>query len=114
MSQIQKLWEIEELPQIKKKSKEEEICEQVFVNQHTRNQFGRYVVKIPFTDQLKLLGNSKHIARKQFLAMERRMKQNPEFASKYKLFMSEYEALGHMEQIFEKKESGYYTPHHGV
>lgn len=28
--------------------------------------------------------------------------------------MSEYEALGHMEQSWENEESGYYTPHHGV
>lgn len=28
--------------------------------------------------------------------------------------MEEYEVLGHMEQIYENHESGYYTPHHGV
>lgn len=43
------------------------------------------------------------------------MNRNEEFASKYKSFMSEYETLGHMYEIWDKNEnSGYYTPHHGV
>ena len=47
------------------------------------------------------------------LATENRMKRNSDFGDKYRLFMSEYETLGHMEEIWEKEEEGYYTPHHG-
>lgn len=114
MSQIQKLWEIEEIPTIKKRSKEEELCEQVFVKTHTRNKHGRYIVRMPLTDKIKTLGKSKNIALKQFFGMERRMKRDDGFASKYRNFMSEYETLGHMEEIWEDRESGYYIPHHGV
>ncbi|XP_031639220.1 uncharacterized protein LOC116351279, partial [Contarinia nasturtii] len=46
--------------------------------------------------------------------MEYKMKRNTEFGDKYRLFMQEYEALGHMQRISERDESGYYTPHHGV
>lgn len=69
---------------------------------------------MPFNDQILKLGKSKRQALHQFFAMENRMRKNAEFAEKYKLFMSEYETLGHMEQIWEAEETGYYTPHHGV
>lgn len=88
MEIIQKLWEVEEIPQQRKRSREEEICEQIFKNQHSRDKFGRYIVRIPFDSQIKLLGKSKKMALRQFFAMESRMKKNEEFATKYKLFMS--------------------------
>lgn len=47
----------------------------------------------------------------QFFAMEGRMKRNEEFANKYRIFMTEYEALGHMSPVHDNEEEGYYTPH---
>lgn len=114
MEMIKKLWETEEIPETSRRTKEEENCETIFVQQHERDQYGRYIVKIPFNDKIIELGRSKKMAIHQFFAMEKRMKKNKEFADKYKLFMLEYETLGHMSQIWEIKESGYYTPHHGV
>lgn len=111
---MQKLWEVEELPIQTKRTKEEESCEQIFVNQHKRTRAGRYIVRIPFSETIDKLGKSKQRALHQFFAMEARMKRSKEFAEKYRLFMQEYETLGHMSQISEKEESGYYTPHHGV
>lgn len=99
MEMIQRLWEVEEIPHTKKRSREEEICEQIFMERHTRDKAGRYIIRIPFNNQVKLLGKSKKMALHQFFAMESRMKKNAEFGIKYKLFMSEYEALGHMEQV---------------
>lgn len=87
MNQIQKLWEIEEIPTIKKRSKEEELCEQIFVSTHTRDKHGRYIVRIPFDDKIKTLGKSKRIALKQFFGMEKRMKRDDAFATKYRSFM---------------------------
>lgn len=114
MQLIQKLWEIEELPFIPKRTKEEEKCESIFANYHSRDRFGRYIVRMPFNDKIKKLGKSRKLALKQFFGMETRMRKNPDFAEKYKAFMREYEALGHMEKIYEREEEGYYTPHHGV
>lgn len=114
MNQIKRLWEIEEIPSIKHRTDQEEECEKIFVTQHTRNQSGRYIVRIPFNEKITKLGKSKKMALHQFFAMEGKMKKNSEFATKYKLFMSEYETLGHMEEIWEKHEEGYYTPHHGI
>lgn len=114
MDIVQRLWEVEEVPQLNKRTKEEQICEDVFKNQHLRDKTGRYVVRIPFNDKIHKLGKSKRMALHQFFAMENKMKKNREFAEKYKLFMSEYETLGHMKQVWEISESGYYTPHHGI
>lgn len=112
---IQKLWQIEEIPVVKQRTQEEEFCEKIFINQHRRDKNGRYIVRLPFKEnKVKMLGKSKKMALHQFFAMEKRMKRNAEFAAKYKTFMSEYEVLGHMEQIWETSETGYYTPHHGV
>lgn len=111
---MQKLWEIEELPQQKVRTKEEEKCEEVFVQGHSRDKTGRYIVRIPFNDKINHLGKSKKMALHQFFAMEGRMRRNPEFAAKYRIFMTEYEVLGHMTQIRDREEEGYYTPHHGV
>lgn len=72
------------------------------------------LVKMPFNEKIKELGKSKSTALKQFFAMENRMKKNQDFAIQYRFFMSEYDTLGHMEEIWDKEEIGYYTPHHGV
>lgn len=40
MKHIQKLWEIEEGPRIIKRTNEEEICEQIFKNSHSRDKSG--------------------------------------------------------------------------
>lgn len=112
---IQRLWEIEDIPGERKRTFDEERCEEVFVNQHSRNKHGRCIVRIPFNDKLTQLGKSKMMTLRQFYAMENRMKKNPDFASKYRIFMTEYKALGHMSPVWDaKEESGYYTPHHGV
>lgn len=110
---IQRLWEIEELPQQKFQTDEEKACEAFFEKTHTRDHTGRYIVRIPFNEKIKELGKSRKMALHQFFAMERKMKRNDEFANKYRIFMSEYETLGHMSPIHDKEE-GYYTPHHGI
>lgn len=80
MGIMQKLWEVEEVPQQTKRTKEEQICEDIFVNQHTRAKDGKYIVRMPINDQVARLGRSKRMAIKQFFAMENRMKKNQEFA----------------------------------
>lgn len=112
---IQKLWQIEEIPDLKARTKEQELCEEIFVHQHSSDKYERYIVRIPFNkEKIKMFGKSRRMALQQFYSMEKRMKKNSEFASKYKVFMSEYEAFGHIEQIRENNETGCYTPHHGV
>lgn len=113
MNIMQKLWEIEEIQGIKTRTKEEQLCEDIFVEHHYRMR-GKYIVRMPFNHKIRELGKSKKMALSQFFAMENKMKKNREFAEKYKNFISEYESLGHMTKLWEEKERGYYTPHHGI
>lgn len=114
IKQIQKLWELESMEKRSFSTNEEKQCEEIFRNRHTRDKLGRYVVRIPFNDQLPNSGKSKSTALRQFFAMETKMKNNAEFGKQYKQFMTEYLQLGYMERISESIEDGYYTPHHAV
>lgn len=44
---------------------------------HSRNKQGKYIVRMPFNKKMT-----------QSFAMEHRMRKNPEFAIKYKVFMN--------------------------
>lgn len=114
--QLEKFWQLEEVGEGTVLSKEEQQCEEFFQETHSRNTEGRYVVRLPFNDKIHNLGDSKRGAIAQFLRMEQKMAKDAQFAEKYKEFMREYEALGHMSKIKEdrREEDGYYTPHHGV
>lgn len=114
LKQMQRFWELEEVPHTVRRTTEEDKCEEIFSQGHSRTKEGRYIVRLPFTTLVEKLGKSKKLALQQFFAMEGRIRRNKDFGDKYRLFMQEYEALGHMEEILEKEERGYYTPHHGV
>lgn len=111
---LQQFWTLEDVPHIQALSPDEQRCEQFFVSTHSRDNEGRYIVKMPFNNKIKLLGRSKSIALKQLFSMERKMKMKPQFAQDYRKYMEEFEAQGYMSRIQETAESGYYTPHHGV
>lgn len=114
--QLEKFWQLEEVGAETVLSQEEQQCEEFFRETHSRDNEGRYVVRLPFNDKIHDLGGSKRGAIAQFLRMERKMAKDSQFAEKYREFMREYEDLGHMSKITEapREENGYYTPHHGV
>lgn len=114
LTQVKKMWELEKVTTQRFITNEEKLCEEIFTKYHERNIAGRYIVKIPFKENLNTLGKSKTLALRQFFAMETRMRKNKELNDKYKTFMNEYLSLGHMEPITETEENGYYTPHHAV
>lgn len=108
---LQKFWEVESLPLEKLLTVEEKECERIFHETHSRMTNGRYVVYLPLNSKIKMLGKSKHIATKQFLAMERRMLRNDEFRQKYVEFMKEFESLGHLTKINDAvEETHWITP----
>ena len=58
-----KFWQVEELPNKKSLSKQEQYCEEYFQNTTTRNDDGKFVVKFPFIeDYQNKLGDSKTTA----------------------------------------------------
>ena len=82
---------------------EESKCEQYFDATTKRNIAGRFVVSLPTRDdKIAQLGESKYIALRRFLALERRLETRPQLKAEYSQFVSEYINLNHMVSIIEK------------
>ncbi|CAK9830531.1 hypothetical protein ANTRET_LOCUS7686 [Anthophora retusa] len=114
-TQIARFWEIEEIPEHDFLSAEETECETHFTQNTTRNEQGRYIVRLPFNENRDRLGNSKAMALKRFYCLEHKLQLNSELKAQYTEFLSEYLKLGHMTQVKDDQNSvGFYLPHHAV
>ena len=115
-----KFSELEAEPSDKKYlTEEEQSCETIFDNTTTRDDTGRYVVKLPFRneDPQYRYGNSQIIAAGRLKLLEKKLKRDPILKQRYSDVISEYIEMGHMEVITpEERESqgSVYLPHHAV
>ncbi|XP_055522656.1 uncharacterized protein LOC129716841 [Wyeomyia smithii] len=76
---LARFWEFESRHSKSTYSPEESACEDLFARTTTRDEDGKYVVTLPKKDYLlKQLGESKSIALKRFLGLEKRFKLKPE------------------------------------
>lgn len=122
--QLQKFWQLEEVQDNKRLfTKEEERAEEIFLSTHTRDNSGRYVVKLPFKSEFIPLGKSRDIAMARLFQMERKFEKNIELKNKYVGCIDEYIQLGHMQRVYSTDENlkdsegnfnCYYMPHHAV
>nr|XP_042912697.1 uncharacterized protein LOC122272772 [Parasteatoda tepidariorum] len=95
----------------------EEACDDHFVKTHSRDENGRYTVRLPFHTSPTRLGNSKQNAIRRLISVERHLISNPEKYNLYRKFMKEYLDLNHMELVpdsDDNKIKSLYLPHHGV
>ena len=116
---LRKFWELEELPKQNILTKKEVACEQHFETTTTRDQEGRFIVKLPFKQEVPKLGDSFEQAKRRFLSLERRLQANPNTQQKYKAFVQEFIDLEHLEKVpgtaMEKlPHQVFYLPHHCV
>ncbi|GJQ81739.1 hypothetical protein Trydic_g9178 [Trypoxylus dichotomus] len=88
-------------------------CEQFFVETTTRDKMGKFVVAIPFKHTPDVLGESEGMATRRLSTLERRLEKQPRLMHHYKMFMEEYQQLGHMSKLQSESYSNY-LPHHGV
>ncbi|CAL1688678.1 unnamed protein product [Lasius platythorax] len=111
-------WELEEYKNKKTRlSKEEQYCEDYFINTITRDaSSGRFVVRLPFRGNKDQLGRSRDIAMKRFNHLERKFQVNLEFRDQYFEFIREYINLNHMSVVNGSNDVSepIYLPHHGV
>lgn len=118
--QLHKFWELETCRSANTLSVEESRCERQFAETTIRHSNGRFIVQLPKREEkLVQLGESKRIATRRFLALERRLSSNPTVKSAYTAFMNEYKELQHMTEVSETNEattssSSYYLPHHCI
>ncbi|XP_062703860.1 uncharacterized protein LOC134286283 [Aedes albopictus] len=112
---VQRFWEQEEVPETTKLTTENEQCIEHFEKTHRREN-GRFVVRLPFRNNVNQLGDTRHLAERRFLHLERRFVQSPELKQQYVSFINEYLALGHCRRVEHagNEDHGYYLPHHAI
>ncbi|GFW94201.1 DUF1758 domain-containing protein [Trichonephila clavipes] len=114
---INKFWELDSVPCAKPLTSLEEACEDHFVKTHSRDENGRYTVKLPFHTPPTRLGNSKQNAIRRLISVERHLISNPDKYKLYRNFIKEYLDLKHMELVPDSEINNIkslYLPHHGV
>lgn len=94
---------------------EEQAAESNFISTFARDETGRFVVRLPFSQDPSVLGDSRLMAQKRFFNLERRFAKDKVLAQQYKEFMQEYLAMGHMQAVdVTCNFPTYYLPHHAV
>ncbi|XP_062540880.1 uncharacterized protein LOC134208936 [Armigeres subalbatus] len=99
-------------------SVEEHHCEDFFQSTTSRDETGRYIVRVPRKPDFDaMLGESKIGALRRFEQLERRLERDQKLKEEYHDFMREYLSLGHM-RLVESDDGNhshtYYLPHHPV
>ncbi|KAL0858664.1 hypothetical protein ABMA27_012488 [Loxostege sticticalis] len=116
---LKKFWEIEDqIPSTKKLlTKEEQQCEVLYKATTKRTEDGRYIVKLPFKDDVPSCedSNSHDVALARFNSLEKRFKRDQDLKKKYTEVIEELLTLDHMRPVKgEDEKQGVYIPHHAV
>lgn len=116
---LQRFWKLEEISSLNTASltTDEQECEKHYQLTHSRDQNGRYIVRLPFKKSATKLGDSRSKARQMIKNLSNKFEKDPKYARAYSDFLTEYEKLEHMKQVpasLPEPELAYYLPHHGV
>ncbi|XP_011313359.1 uncharacterized protein [Fopius arisanus] len=116
---LQKFWVQEEINnsmECHELSPEDHQCEMHFKSTHSRDETGRYVVRLPLKTSATALGDSRLKATRQLHSVMRRLQKDEAHSALYKAFINEYQQLNHLQEAPETPEPSpaYYLPHHGV
>lgn len=111
---LTRFWELEAGYVTNKMTAEERTVEQHFEETHCRNSEGRYVVRLPFNDLQNQLGDSYEYAKLRCSRLISSLSKNPSKQIAYTEFMNEYRQLGHMQEVSDNPDRGYFLPHHAV
>lgn len=114
---LQRFWELEAVDHGPTYSTEEKRCEEIYANTTTRTHSGRYVVRLPRSEDPQVtLGDSRAIATRRFYSLERRLEKNSALKQTYHEFIDEYLRVGHMRKldVVDDAVPHCYLPHHPV
>ncbi|XP_036317930.1 uncharacterized protein LOC118732911 [Rhagoletis pomonella] len=112
VTNLERFWELEE-EQDEEAKVEDEMCLKKFEETTKQDADGRFIVEIPFKDDMEL-GDSRKQAIARLLSMEAKFKESEKLGNDYKEFIHEYQNLGHMIKANEKVNGKYYLPHQAV
>ncbi|XP_048481684.1 uncharacterized protein LOC119693389 [Plutella xylostella] len=115
---LKSIWEIE-TDNKRYLTRNEKRCEEIYETTTTRNEEGRYIVKLPFKNDSPLVSeaNSKQIATQRFMQLERKFRRASDLKEEYTKVINDYIEQEHMERIPEKEKDikkSVYLPHHAV
>ena len=89
-----KFGEIEELPQCRHLTKEEQTCEEHFQRTTKRNQDGQFVVKLLFKESASPLGDSFQQAKRRLDTLLRRLIRDESIYTRHAAFIEEFQDPG--------------------
>ncbi|CAH0714376.1 unnamed protein product, partial [Brenthis ino] len=84
---LKSFWEIENEPKLNQKimSEEEKRCEEIYAATTTRDETGRYIVKLPFRDDNPTCqGQTREAALRRFLKLEQQLARNENLKREFK------------------------------
>ncbi|XP_058447742.1 uncharacterized protein LOC131428096 [Malaya genurostris] len=110
---LARFWELETVQEASPFTPEEQAIENHFVETHSRDDIGRYTVRLPFNKNKGQLGDSLETARSRFNRLLRSFVDTNK-QIRYTEFMTENQTLGHMVEVFDNPKDGYFLPHHAV
>ncbi|XP_055543232.1 uncharacterized protein LOC129728796 [Wyeomyia smithii] len=110
---LTKFWELETYQDAPCLTTAERSVEAHFESTFTRDESGRYKVRLPFNKKKGQLGDSLATAKHRFDKLLRTF-SNDEKRIRYTEFMNEYLTLGHMVEVKDNTIDCYFLPHHAV
>ncbi|XP_051167288.1 uncharacterized protein LOC127285357 [Leptopilina boulardi] len=113
---LRQFWELKEIPAVNLMTKKEIECEHHFMETHSRDLNGKYVVQLPFDDSPSKLGDSYNIALNSLCRIEKRFTRDPLLAENYRDFLGKYQEMEHMTpaDVDQTDSSRVFIPHHPV
>ncbi|XP_065089784.1 uncharacterized protein LOC135710976 [Ochlerotatus camptorhynchus] len=110
---VQRFWDQEEVMESAQGNMEDQQCLEHFAKTHRREE-GRFVVRLPFRDNLDQLGESRAMAERRFYQLEKKLNLNADLKQQYSAFIREYISLGHCVKVEDIGSTGFYIPHHAI
>ncbi|XP_065356175.1 uncharacterized protein LOC135950567 [Calliphora vicina] len=114
VTNLERFWELEELPTNSEDYEEDKLCLDLFKETTEVDGDNRIVVNLPIKKDDNELGDSRKQALARLLSLERKLEANPKLKEDYHKFMKEYLQLGHMEKVNIANSGKYYLPHQAV
>ncbi|CAH2040652.1 unnamed protein product, partial [Iphiclides podalirius] len=117
---VQRFWELEQPPSAPPIQCPSDIeCEEFYNSTTSRDPVsGRYIVGLPFKDDVYSLGDSYETARRHFMCLERKLEASPTLRLAYDDVIKEYLAKDYISPapLYDSREITpfYVIPHHGV
>ncbi|XP_075217879.1 uncharacterized protein LOC142322684 [Lycorma delicatula] len=117
-NKLENFWNLEEIDNKQQRAltKEEAVCDKLFVETIQRTDSGRFVVTFPTKSNVLELSLSIEIALRRFNQLEKILSKDLKMKKQYCKFIQDFESLNHMERIDSNtiKNRYYFIPHHCV